>query len=89
MHEQPAAGDEVSPGGGEDPGHGAVDRGVDVGVGEDDVRGLAAEFECDLGDVVGGALHHGDTGGGRSGEGDLVDARFSAVSAASRLGRRR
>ena len=46
---------------------------LEVGVGEDDVRGLAAELERDALDRRGGAFHHGAADLGRAGEADLRD----------------
>ncbi len=52
----------------------AFDGGVDVGVGEDDVGGLAAELEGDALQVgSGGGLHDDFADFGGAGEGDLVD----------------
>lgn len=76
VDQQPTSCDAGLAGGGEDSGHHPVDGRIDVRVREDDVRGLAAELEGDLRDVVGGALHDRDSGGSRSGEGDLVHAGF-------------
>lgn len=57
---------------------GLVDGGVEAflggaGVGEDDVGVLAAEFEGDLLDGVGGRAHHLRTAGETAGERDEVD----------------
>nr|WP_288020893.1 hypothetical protein [Tepidiforma sp.] len=43
------------------------------GIGEDDVGGLAAEFEAHLFDVIGGGAHDGLAAGGGAGESDLID----------------
>ncbi len=53
----------------------AVDGRVEVGVGEDDVRALAAQLEGDPLERVGGVPHDDLADLGRAGEGDLVDAR--------------
>ena len=58
----------------EDADRGAADRRFDVGVRQDDVRGLAAEFQRDLLQRVGRALHDRLAGAGIAGERDLVDA---------------
>ena len=52
---------------------GAGDGGGEVGVGEDDVRGLAAEFEREPLQVAGRRPDDGLPGCDRTGEGDLVD----------------
>src|SRR5207253_7125030 len=49
---------------------------LEVGVGEDDVRGLAAELERDALDRRGGAGHHAPTDLGRAGEADLRAVRM-------------
>ena len=51
----------------------AADRVIEVGVREDDLRRLAAEFERDALQVAGGGLDDQFADLGRSGEGDLVD----------------
>ena len=48
-------------------------RTLEVGIGEDDVRGLAAELERHALDRPGGALHHAAADLGRAGEADLGD----------------
>src|SRR5262245_17517856 len=53
---------------------GALDGGVEVGVGEDDVRALAAQLEADTFEVaLGGGLRNDLAGGVLAGKGDLVD----------------
>ncbi len=47
---------------------GAVDRGVEIGVVEDDERGLATEFEVEPLDPGGGDLGHAPADGGGTGE---------------------
>jgi hypothetical protein len=57
------------------PGRG-VGRAVEIGVGEDDHRVLAAELEADRGQRLGGASHHlaaGPVGAGELDEVDVVD----------------
>ena len=56
--------------------HGALDRGVDVGVLEDDERRVAAELHRRLDDVVGGAVQELAADLGRAGEGDDAHARI-------------
>src|SRR5207248_7686135 len=53
---------------------GARDRVVELRVGEDEVRALAAELEGDPLDRLGREAHDLRPGGGRAREGDLVDA---------------
>ena len=53
---------------------GAVDGRVEIGVGEDDVRALAAQLEGDPLERVGRDLHDDLAGASLAGEGDLVDA---------------
>ena len=48
-------------------------RGLEIRVGQDDVRRLAAEFLRDALDRVGGRLGDDDPGAGRAGEGHHVD----------------
>ena len=55
----------------------ARDRVVEIGVGEDDVRALAAELERHALERVGSEAHHLGAGRGRAGERDLVDARVA------------
>ena len=45
-----------------------LDREVEVGIGHHDGRGLAAQLQRDLGDVVGGRAHHGDAALDAAGE---------------------
>ena len=81
LHEKTGAGDAGLAGGREDAGDRALHGIVDVGVGEDDVRRLAAELERDVLD----ALRRGrvDRGAGRiaAGEGDLGDRGCSTRAA--------
>ena len=51
-------------------------RGVEIGVGEDDLRRLPAEFERHGDVVVGGHLDDRRAGCGRAGERNVVDARM-------------
>jgi hypothetical protein len=60
----------------EDPGHGAADRGVHIGVGEHDVRRLAAQLEGQPLQRAGGLAHDRLADLGGTGEGDLVHARI-------------
>ena len=46
---------------------------IEIGVGEDDVRRLAAELHHDRDDVVGGHLGDGDADRDRAGERELID----------------
>ncbi len=50
-------------------------RRLEVGVGEHDLRRLAAEFQRDRAVVRGGGLRHAPSGVRRTGERDVVDAR--------------
>jgi hypothetical protein len=59
----------------EDPVYDAFDSLVDRGVVEDDVGGLAAEFEGELLARAGGGSGNQAADLGRTGEGDLVDVR--------------
>ena len=52
---------------------GAGDREIEIGIGEDDRRRLAAEFERDALEVAGRRLDDQLADLGRAGEGDLVD----------------
>src|SRR5207253_1909781 len=54
----------------------AVDGGFEVGVGEKDVRRLAAEFQSDPLHGVSGLLDDDLAYGGAAGEGDLIDIRM-------------
>ena len=54
VDEQPGSGDARLTGRGEDAGYGAGNRGGEIRVREDDVRGLAAEFEDRRNDVLRG-----------------------------------
>ncbi len=57
----------------EDGAGGSGDGFVEIGVGEDDGRALAAELEGDFLEVSGGGVDDEAADFGRSGEGDLVD----------------
>ena len=85
LHEQPAAGAAALALVEVQPEHRAFERGIQVGVGEDDVRALAAELERDPLEGVGGARHDDPADLGRAGEGDLVDARVLDERRAGRL----
>ena len=64
------------------PGRG-VGGAVEVGVGEDDHRVLAAELEADRGQRLGGARHHlaaGAVGAGELDEVDVVDQRAAGLA---------
>ena len=56
VRDQPGAGHARLPAGGEDAGHDAVRGGLEVGVGEDELRRLAAELERDAREVARRAL---------------------------------
>ena len=74
LDEQARAGRADLAGAGEDADQGAVDGGLEVGVGEHDVGALAAQLEADLLHVLGSLAHDvlADLDG--AGEGDHVDA---------------
>ena len=57
LHEQARAGGAHLAAAGEDADEGAVDGGLEVGVGEDDVGALAAQLEADLLHVLGALAH--------------------------------
>ncbi|MNF69417.1 hypothetical protein D3C84_513000 [compost metagenome] len=82
LHQQARAGHAALPRCGIDAGDRAVDRTVQVGVGEDDVRRLAAQFQRQLGEVLGAAAHHVASGGGAAGEGDLAHQRVTGQGGA-------
>ena len=73
MHQRARAGDAGLAGGGEDARDDALDGIVERRVLEDDVGGLAAEFERDLLDRAGGQLIDALAGAVAAGEGDLGD----------------
>src|SRR6185369_5809892 len=73
--EDPAAGSAHLPLVGEDPDRDAIGGGVEVGVGEDDLRALAAEFESDGTEAVGRRRRHDAPGLGAASERNLVDSR--------------
>ena len=50
---------------------------LSVGVGEDDVRRLAAQLQRQLGEVLGAAAYHMAGGGGAAGKGDLAHQRMA------------
>ena len=56
-----------------------------IGVVEDDVGRLAAQFERDLLQIAGGGLHDQLADFGRAGEGNLVDVRMGGQRRARRL----
>ena len=60
---------------------------LEVGVGEDDVRALAAELEADLLHVVGGQPHDLLAGRRLAGEGDLADPGMAGDRRAGRAAR--
>jgi hypothetical protein len=47
---------------------------VEIGIGEDELRGLAAQLQRDRHDVLRRGLLHEAAGGDRAGEGDVADA---------------
>ena len=74
LHEQTRAGAAALAMVEEDRAGGAGDGGVDVGIGEDDVGGLAAQFQASrVFRLLRGGLHDQLADFGRAGEGDLVD----------------
>lgn len=75
--EQPGAGDAALSAGGEDAVHDAGEGLLQVGVLQHDRRGLAAEFEGDGDEFVGGGVGEGAAGGGAAGEGDLLHGRVA------------
>ena len=84
VDDQPRTGHAGLPGGREDAGDDAVRGRFEVGVPEDDLRGLAAELERHPREVAGRALGDVDAGLGRAGERDLVDARVAHERAPDR-----
>ena len=69
---------------------GALDGGVEVGVGEDDVRALAAQLQADALQVaLGRGLHDDLAGRVLAGEGDLVDVHVARRAPRRRSGRSR
>ena len=65
----------------------AVHRGLEVGVGEHDVRILAAQLKRDFLEVAGGRDRDLAAGQRAAGEGDLIDARaFGQLRARARAG---
>ena len=85
MQEEPGAGRAALTGVGEDGEEGTVDRLVEIGVREDDVRALAAELEGDLLDRSRRKLQDAPPGRRLAGEGDLVDAGMSGERLADLL----
>ena len=75
LDEEPAAGGADLARVEERAGDDVVDRGVEVGVGEDDVGALAAELEGDLLHVDRGAAEQGPPGLDAAGQRDQVDVR--------------
>ena len=63
---------------GEDAEHRELERHIEIRIGEDDVRALAAEFERDLFDVPGRRAHDLAPRGGAAGEGDLSTSMLAA-----------
>ena len=76
MQEQPGASGAALPGVGVDREERAVDRLIEIRVGKDDVRTLAAKLQRHLLDRAGGDRHDPAAGLGFAGEGDLVDQRM-------------
>ena len=73
LDQQPGAGVAVLPGVLGDRGDDRRDRHVQVGVGEDHVRGLAAQLQLDRHQVLRGGPHHGPAGDRGADEADVVD----------------
>ena len=67
--------------------HRAFDRGVEIGVVEDDERRIAAEFQRELLDRVGALAHQQAADLGRAGEGELAHQRVARHLAADLAGR--
>ena len=86
LDDQPRAGGADLAGVQEDRGERHVERGLAVGVGEDDVGVLAAELEGDLLHRAGRGGHDPLAGAEPAGEGDQVDARVLAERRARRCG---
>src|SRR5262245_35789786 len=82
MDEQARAGDAGLARGGEDARDDAVGSRLEVGVGEYELRRLAAELERHPTDVLGGTLGDVDPRPRRSRERDLVDPRVARERAA-------
>ena len=89
LDDQPGAGGADLAGVQEDRGQREVERGLAVGVGEDDVGVLAAELEGDLLHRAGGGGHDPLAGVQAAGEGDEVDAGVLAERGAGVRARRR
>ncbi len=70
---------------GEARAHHALDRLVEIGVGEDERRVLAAEFERHLPDAERGLAHDRFARAGLAGEGDAVDERMLGQELAGRV----
>ena len=84
LDEAARTGDAGLPGCGKDAGHDAVDGMVDVDIGEDDMRRLAAQFHLaghEVGRRVGGDA---PAGRGAAGEDDLGDAWMARQRVARR-----
>lgn len=77
LEQQPGTGGAGLPGIAEHGGGDGAERQVEIGVGEDDDRRLAAQFGDGGHHVGGGGLGDLDAGGHRAGEGDLVDVRVA------------
>ena len=60
----------------EDAHGGSLQRAIPLGIGEDDVGGLAAQFERRGDELFGGGFRHNPTDAGRAGEGQLGDLRM-------------
>lgn len=86
LYEHPGPGGAALPVEGEHAEHDRVDRGLDVGVGEDDDGGLAAQFHGRGLQAVGAGTQDVAAGGGRAGEGDqrdtgVIDERLTRLRA--------
>ena len=86
LDEQAAAGEADLALVAEDPADRADDRLVEIRVGEDQVRGLAAQLERHALQIVRGGLHDRLSGLRGPGEGDEVDARIADEGLAGGLG---
>ncbi len=73
LDQQPRARDAGLAGGGENAGDGAVDRVIQLGIGEDDVGRFAAQLQAHMLEAGGGRAIDGGPAGLAAGKGDLGD----------------